>query len=397
MKYAEVKEQFTALQAYVEGQNYAGWDPYDGLNSKLFQATPLRHSRLARLAWIQLFKRNPINLRVITGVPKGHNPKGLALFLSAYVHQQRRSPDAKRQIKINALVKHILEIQTPGYSGACWGYNFDWQAKAFFQPRRTPTVVATSYVANALLDTFELTGNPELLRIARSSCDFVLKDLNRTSDAHGDFCFSYSPLDQTQIYNASLLGSRLLLRLFTHTHEEHLKTTALQSVRYCCRAQRSDGAWTYGTLPFHQWIDNFHSGFNLECLHDIMAYSGDYSFSEALEKGKKFYFGNFFTELGECKFYNDRLYPIDIHAPAQLAIVVHKLGLQQEKGELAKRVMDWTLRNMYDPRGFFYYQIKKGMNSRIPYMRWAQAWMYYGLTLYLTMFAHEGNQEDQVI
>jgi len=397
MKYSEVQQRFLALQKYVEDQNYAGWDPYDGLNSRLFQITPLRYSRFARLAWIQLFKRIPINLRVITGVPKGHNPKGLALFLSAYVHQQKLNPLKERQSKIDLLVREIVSLQTPGYAGACWGYNFDWQARAFFQPRRTPTVVATSYVANALLDAFEISKDPELLRIARSSCDFILKDLNRSYDEHGDFSFSYSPLDQTKIYNASLLGSRLLLRVFTHTHEDHLRTTALQSVRYCCRGQQADGSWAYGTLPFHQWIDNFHSGFNLECLHDIIKFSGDTSFTPFLEKGKKYYFENFFTEKGESKFYNNKLYPVDIHAPAQLVIVVYRLGLQQEQGELVKRVMDWTLTHMQDRKGYFYYQIKKGMNSKIPYMRWAQAWMYFGLSLYLTLFENEGNQESKAI
>ena len=26
----------------------------------------------------------------------------------------------------------IKSLQTPGYSGMCWGYNFDWQSRIFF-------------------------------------------------------------------------------------------------------------------------------------------------------------------------------------------------------------------------------------------------------------------------
>ena len=77
-------KQFQSLKSYCESQNFAGWDPYDGLNSKLFQATPLKKWDLARLAWIQGFKRSPINFRRALLVPKSHNNMGLGLFLSGY-------------------------------------------------------------------------------------------------------------------------------------------------------------------------------------------------------------------------------------------------------------------------------------------------------------------------
>ncbi|MFM7431647.1 MAG: delta-aminolevulinic acid dehydratase [Flammeovirgaceae bacterium] len=391
MKYSAVLKSFVSLREYVEARDFAGWDPYDGLNSQLFRASPFKYSRLARLAWIQLFKRNPINLKPITLVKPGHNSKGLALFLSGYIQWQNWKPSHQHLEKIKYLVEKIKEIRTPGYSGSCWGYNFDWQARAFFQPKNTPTIVATSYVANALLDAYELLKDKELLSVARSSCDFILKDLNRTKDDYGDFCFSYSPLDNTQVYNASLLGSKLLLRIYTYTKENHLKEAALQSARYCCRGQKADGSWPYGTLHFHYWVDNFHTGFNLECLHDIIVLSGEQSLKPCLDKGLRYYLDNFFTEKGESKFYNNSLYPIDIHAPSQLIIVLSKLGIIDSNKDLVKRVVGWTIQNMRDKKGYFYYQIKPFMSSKTPYMRWAQGWMFYSLSLYLKAFENEAN------
>src|SRR5690554_2104934 len=75
---------FTSLKSYCESQNFAGWDPYDGLNSKVFKALPFKHWDLARLAWIQGFKRSPINFRKVLMVPKEHNAKGIGLFLNGY-------------------------------------------------------------------------------------------------------------------------------------------------------------------------------------------------------------------------------------------------------------------------------------------------------------------------
>ena len=66
------------LKSYCEAEQFKGWDPYDGLNSKVFQALPfLKDSALCRLAVIQGFKRSPVNLRRIAMVPKEHNAKGI--------------------------------------------------------------------------------------------------------------------------------------------------------------------------------------------------------------------------------------------------------------------------------------------------------------------------------
>ena len=74
---------FKKLKSYCESEDFKGWDPYDGMNSKVFQALPLKHWDLARLAWIQGFKRSPINFRKLLLVPKQHNSKGVAFC--AYV------------------------------------------------------------------------------------------------------------------------------------------------------------------------------------------------------------------------------------------------------------------------------------------------------------------------
>lgn len=76
---------FCKLKSYCEQEHFKGWDPYDGLNSKVFQALPfLKKSALCRLIMIQGFKRSPINLRKLAFVPKEYNAKGIGLFLSGY-------------------------------------------------------------------------------------------------------------------------------------------------------------------------------------------------------------------------------------------------------------------------------------------------------------------------
>jgi len=380
----KVRKSLDDLIIYCKKEEFKGYDPYDGLTSSLFQSLPfISRNRFARLIWIQGFKRSPFNLRWLSGVKKDYNPKALGLFLSGYCNLFNLEPKEEYLEMIHFFINKISEVSSPGLSGACWGYNFDWESRAFFQPKNTPTIVASSFIANSLLDAFEIVSDEKLLKTARSTCDFILKDLNRIFNKNGDFAFSYSTLDNSVVFNASLLGSKLLARVYSLTGETHLKEEAKKSTNYCCDFQREDGSWTYGLLPFHQWIDNFHTGYNLECISDYMKFSEDHSFEINLQKGFDYYINTFFTESGIPKYYSNSIYPIDIHAPAQLVITLSKSGKFNENRELIEKVLNWTILNMQSEKGYFYYQKNKYFTSKIPYMRWSQAWMFYALSEYL--------------
>jgi hypothetical protein len=376
---------FNRLKSYCEDENFQGWDPFDGLNSKVFRNLYfINRINYFRLFWIQAFKKNPVNLRRFAGIKKEFNPKGLALFLNGYCNLYKTRPQKEYLEKINYLANKILELKTPGYSGSCWGYNFDWQSLAFFQPKYTPTIVATTFIGYALLEAFEITKNESFLKEACSSCDFILKDLNRTFDQDGDFAFSYSPLDQTQVFNASLLGARLLSRVYGYTNDQNLIDEARKAVSYCCKHQKTDGSWSYSPLPFHQWIDNFHTGYNLECISEYQKFSRDRSFEENLHKGLAYYLNTFFLSSGIPKYYSNSVYPVDVHAPAQLVVTLSRLGCLSENQALADNVLSWTIDNMqHQYKGYFYYQKNKWYTIKIPYMRWSQAWMFYALSTYL--------------
>jgi rhamnogalacturonyl hydrolase YesR len=379
-----IAASFEKLRMYCEHEEFKGYDPYDGLNGRLFQSLPIvRKSRLARLAWIQFFKRSPINFRPIAGVAKDYNPKAMGLFLSGYCQLYLAEPKQEYLQKIDFFIREIRKSVSIGYSGACWGYNFDWQARAFYQPKFTPTVVASVFIASALLDAYAIKKDVSLLEMAKSTCNFILKDLNRTFDEDGNFAFSYSPLDKSVVFNASLLGSRLLSRVYTFTGEKALLYEAKKSIEYCCRYQQEDGSWAYGILPFHQWIDNFHTGYNLECISDYAKFSGDQAYEGNLNRGLEYYINTFFTSEGISKYFSNYAYPIDIHAPAQLIITLSKLGISEKYKHLIESVLLWTIQHMQSGEGYFYYQINKYFSSRISYIRWAQAWMFYALSTHL--------------
>ncbi|HQG78357.1 MAG TPA: delta-aminolevulinic acid dehydratase [Bacteroidales bacterium] len=386
---------FARLEGYCREAGYKGWDPYDGLNSRVFKILPvIKDLDVARLAWIQLFKRNPVNLRKLFLVPKGYNPKGVALMLSGYCNLFEYVRQSGERIygnpdelpdRIRSLADLLVSLRSPSVNNSsAWGYNFDWQARRlFFFPAGTPTVVVTSFCASALFSAYEITKNEEYLSVALSSADFVLNDLHRTPKEKG-FLFSYSPLEgNNTVYNASLLGTRLLSQCYHYTLDRAHLEAARESAAACTEAQNSDGSWYYGELPVQQWIDSFHTGYNLEALVTCQEMTGDNSFSDAIEKGFQFYLQNFFLADGTPKYYHDRIYPVDIHSPAQLIVTLCRAGRLNQHRALAEKVLEWTIRNMQDRSGYFYYQKHRFYTNRISYMRWSNAFMFNALTLYI--------------
>jgi hypothetical protein len=386
----EIEEAFESLAAWCRARGYAGSDPFDALNSRVFRATPLGRSRLARLAWTQLFKRSPVNLRPLALVPAGRNAKGTALFALAWLSRLRAArasghdalaAEAGREARslLDDLIASRVETRS---GGAAWGYNFDWQGRAFYAPRGTPTVVPTAFAARALLEAAREFGGRAHLEVARSACRFILEDLPRAGGGD-EACFGYVPQARTRIFNASLLAGETLGSVGRATGERELCEWALRAARYVARRQRAGGAWAYGEEPYQSWVDNFHTAFvllSLERISGDCAAEGDAEIDAALRRGYDFWLSRFFLADGWPKYYEDSPYPADAHSAAAAVVALTSLGrIDPDARSHAERIARWALANLRDPAGFFYYQRRRRRTVRTPHMRWAQAWMLYAL------------------
>jgi hypothetical protein len=369
------------LWDYCRAHDFAGYDPYDGLNSRLFQSTPLKNSRFARLAWTQFFKRSSLNFRKLAGVPRERNVKGIALFALAALADFRRVQTKETEIQARELLDDLIGMNLKGFKGACWGYNFDWQSRSFFAPKGTPTIVPTAFAARALCEAAEVIDAPAYLPHARTVCDFILNDLNRAEDASDEVCFSYSPLDQTRVFNASLLAAEVLGTAGSMLKEESLGNLAMRAARYVIRRQHADGSWAYGADGHQAWNDNFHTAFILTSLSRLIERcEARDELEAALARGYEFWKERFFLTNSWPKYYPNQLYPADVHsAAAAIVTLVELRGRFPATLNLAEQIAEWTIDNLRSPHGYFYYQRKRFYTNRIEYMRWSQAWMAYAL------------------
>ena len=241
----------------------------------------------------------------------------------------------------------------------------------------------TAFAARALVEAARAFDDQSYLQTARSACDFILHDLHRSVATEREVCWSYSPLDRTRVFNASLLAAETLAEVGALTGEQELSEWAVRGARYVVTRQRADGSWAYGAQDYQSWADNFHTAFVLTSLSRIMASCSACreEFAGATRRGYQFWREAFFLADGWPKYYHDKLYPADAHsAGAAIVALLELRWLDRGALEQAEKIALWALGNLRDGRGFFYYQRRRFYTVRTPHMRWSQAWMLYALS-----------------
>ena len=372
---------YLKLLSWCRERDFAGHDPFDALNSRLFQASPFAFSRNARLAFTQLLKRSPADLRKLVRVPSQRNAKGIALFALAHLADYRSTKTIESERAARSLLSDLGEMKLKNYAGAAWGYNFDWQSRNFFARRDTATIVPTAFAGRAFIEAGHAFNDERYFQEARSICDFIVADLPRSVDTTTEICFSYAPETSTQIFNASLLAAEVLAAVGAITKEKDLNELARRATRFVINHQKPDGSWMYGMEPAQSWIDNFHTAYVLFSLDRIInSIPAASEFRPALSRGYKFWKDSFFLADGWPKYYHQHPYPVDVHAGASAIVTFLELiGLDSSAAASGEKIAKWLITNMRDEQGFFYYQRRRFYTVQKPYMRWSQAWMLYAL------------------
>jgi len=371
------------LLARLRSHDFAGWDPFDMLNSRLFQATPLARSELARLALIQFGKRSPINFRALLGVPRRRNPKGIALIILGLLEDHGRTDEPELLDEAAGLADWLLGQQSDReiWQHACWGYHFDWQARAFFVPRGKPNIITTAYVGMALHALGEKLGRALYVERAVDAARFMSRHLFTVRG--GEHFFAYIPGEGAYVHNANLWGAAWCAVAGRITGESRLVDEAVQAARCSVADQAPSGAWRYGTSRHHGFVDGFHTGYNLEALDKLATVLATDEFSSAIRAGYAYYKANFFAADGLPKYYDVGAYPLDMHSVSQAVITTIKVGGGPEDLALCDRIVNWAVANMYSARqSRFAYQKTRLWTNRIDYARWTQAWSYLALAFY---------------
>lgn len=372
-------ESILQLFGWLEENDYAAYDTFDGLNARFVRPLTFENS-LLRTVLQQGVRRFPINLRPVLGVAKSKSTKGMGFLARGFLRLYRATGDVRWRAKAESMLQWLIDHQSPGYNGACWGNHFDYQSRSSYVTKDIPSVVWTSLIGHAFLDGYEQLQNPKYLEIAVSACEHIERDLGfyREGDTA---CIHYFPTSTHQVHNANTLGASLLARTYSYRKTESYLVLAQKAMQYTAKYQRPDASWYYGEASNLHWVDNFHTAYVLDCFKHYGTSTGDRHFDEQMMNGYRYWKATFFLPDGTPRYYSHKTLPLDIQCSSQ---AIDTLVLFQDRDpdalDLAQRVADWTLRNMQDRSGYFYYRrYSSWLVNKTPTLHWGQATMFCAL------------------
>ena len=377
----KVQESIKKVERWVEEHNYKAYEPFDGLSS-FFRPLTFNSLFLERLLQ-QLIRQSPINLRPLFGVKPQESTKGRGYMAWGYLNMFELTQDSAYKEKALGCLNWLDSNKAPGSAYHSWANHFDFASRSGRLFKHEPIIVWTSLIGQTFLDAYEMFQETRHLDTIRSISSWIL-ELPREQTQRGA-CLSYVARGQSSIHNSNMLGAAFLARAARFTGNTTALEVAREAMEYSCSRQLSSGAWYYGEDPNLHWIDNFHTGYNLDSLKCYIDASGDETYEENLRKGFAYFKQNFFEESGRPKYYHNRTYPVDSQCAAQAIDTLSCFSDYDKRVlELACKVANWTVNNMQDEDGHFYYrQYPIGIRAKTPMLHWAQATMYKALSLLL--------------
>jgi rhamnogalacturonyl hydrolase YesR len=295
-----------------------------------------------------------------------------------YTKMYGLTKDERYRRRADYCFEWLINNRSASYDHYCWGNHFAFATRGGTIPAHMPTIVWSSLIGLAFVEAYETLKDPKYLTVAASVSEWV-KTLPQERTGRGT-CLSYVPFKQSSIHNSNMLGGALLAQVSAHTGDRDARDLALEAMTYSCARQNDDGAWYYGEAPKYHWIDNFHTGYNLDCLKRYTETSGDPQFTSNLQRGFEYFKLNFFEADGRTKYYHNKTYPIDIQCVAQ---AIDSLAFFSDADptalELATKVSMWAVHNMQAPDGYFYYRDLGWKKIKTPMLHWGQGTMFKAL------------------
>lgn len=336
---------------------------------------------------MQLVRQSPINLRPLFGIKPLDSTIGRGYMAWGYLTLLKLTGQERYKEKAIVCLEWLMENKSPGFEEYSWGKHFDFSSRGGRYRKFTPITIWTCLICQAFLDAFEILGEKRYLDVAVSVCQW-LDGLGRNVMDTG-VCINYTAARENEhstIHNHNMFGAAILARTSKHEPNDEYLQLARSIMDYSCSKQLPNGAWYYGEALDHRWIDNFHSGYNIDALKCYMEYSDDRRYEDNLERGLDFLINNLFEESGRPKYYHDRTYPVDSQCASQAIETLANFSEYNESSlKMALKVANWTIDNMQDRKGYFYYrQYPLGVKAKTPMLHWAQATTYKALALLLS-------------
>jgi len=272
------------IEHYLLKESLATYDPYDiwiTNSGKKIKQFYYGHKRLGILpAGALTIYDFYINNHKRIGYDKREYPlvRGQAALTLINLYKK-----TKNKTYLEYAKKHIdwlLENGSKGYSGYCWGLNYDWVYSATnTYDSNIPFSTHTPYPLEAMVRYYQITKDKSLIEPIKSVYNFFEQDIQIMRESSDRVILSYGVEKDRIVANANAYAMycyALLLEFFPE-EEHYIKEKITKLYNFVRSVQNDDGSWLYSPYDNNTFIDTFHSAFimkNIFKTNQIVALKG---------------------------------------------------------------------------------------------------------------------------
>ncbi|MBE8540572.1 hypothetical protein [Geoglobus acetivorans] len=354
-------------------------------------------SWIVRVLAIQFNLYSPVNFRPVLGIGKDITNKSLLLFSRAYSYLFAVTKEDAYKVESEKLLRLVEGKRLKNSIGAekdvflCSSYYFKYIAPKHLLSPEIPDIICITEFIKSAVAAYEVLGRKQYLLMAKKGIKGLVKALLCEKE-QGTY-FKYTPFEENRIvFDVSGLALEAMSGVLRHSYNPELVSIGNKVVKLLVDYQRGDGAWPFSydlEKRSYYWQLDYHQGFIIDGLLAFYPYvDGELKKScmVAIRKGVEFFQEKQLCPEGYFYYRYPLKYPINIHNQAQGIITfanLYRFFRDAEYLRMAEKILKWTIDNMRDPSGYFYSHKWPGFVNKIPYMRWAQAWIMLAMSYYL--------------
>lgn len=377
-----IPARLARLDELLRQSAYRGWDPFDLSNSPLL-------TRIPNGWWLPQLVLSKAGSRLVTDrgrrllrVPRIEDPKIYACAYFGY----RFGGGADFRRRAEEMVDRLAALATPQHGGLrAWGYDYVWATRGSgVNPRGASTIVPGAFAALTLMHHAVDTSDRRHMEVMEEALDHYA--VHHVCRGDSGLFLGYFQNGTANTHNANLLGcAALTLGAGVLDRPDWLELAA-EAATTTVLSVHDGGYLPYTDQPSGDWIDCFHHLYVIACVQAVARANPHVDvvlFEDAIARMWAFARARFIRDDGLVNHSPDRLYPIDPHNYAAVAIFSvmsgEGTGLPTGYGANLLRRLD-TLMWDRDREAYAYKRHARHTDRRL-FLRWTQAWMFAALAV----------------
>lgn len=355
-------------------------------------STPKLHlnNKYVGIAWRQLFRILPINLRPFFGLKCGYDNKSIILFAIAFLILFEKTDDSLYWDHFAKCIDLILGMQSKQSKNFAIRQGKSLHLKNYSAAEDDISPLLTALTGSLILQCLksvkcEVKNYKNWKDYLSLICSYFMDELDRNEHGADYIYFAYSPGMTAEVYNGSAGISSFLLLAGDCLEDNKIKEYGRKGINYILIKQNPDGSWNYGSGKTNQYVDNFHTAFILKSLFDVDEFfDGNCEFRENLNRAVKYYRQRLLRERNgriDPRHFDAKMFPRNSNLIQKLDLrdVVVPLLIADEIGieDLRLQLIDILL-NKFIHKGLFVPEYTWLWKNNIPYVEF-QAWGVIGI------------------